>query len=1412
MKDSVVPTLIDDLGRTFIEIDRDNAPDIETAAMVARMTGKSIGWVDVLAHPRSVLLGEAGTGKTTEFELQRERCRLDGTPAFFCRIEDLADDSLERALNPASDWEEFQAWRAGEGQAVFLLDSVDEARLRGKNVARALSALNHELKAARDRATVLISCRASDWQAHVDRDMVAKRLPGPLQSEKTKGRDKDAPAVRVFAFAPLNEVQVRRLAVEAYGLNNVDAFLREVHDAQADVFLHRPRDVEWMILHRQQTGRIGLLSEVIAANISKKLAEPRHSVRPCHAELAVDRLAAGACSLAAAVTFTRKPAFRLPDDGPRMDLAPDALDTAEVLTGWTDAERQELLSRALFDEATYGRVRFHHRSVIEHLTARWLADRIGPSGTSTEVEGLLFPEVYGRRFAAPTLAPVIGWLAGSNERIRRLAETLAPAILIEHGDPRVLPVDMRADILRAAVERLHATSHARESVSYEALDRFAAPELGSAVRELYAQFGADDRVAALLLRMARHGCMTDCADLALTAVLDRTDEMRSWALWALQCIGSQSHKVTVAERLAADPSQWSDRDLGQALELCLPDEGMTLGQFLDVVERTAVHHAQFRDGLHTVLATLAERALPEPWLPEVLARFLDLMRREPGIMEDGEPIASQLHSGLWGALARVLVRLLNGKPSQLPEGTVLEAVEFLEHTHWRLPDHHFQPQSIIEAIGNHPVLKRSLFWRGAERYRQQHGRAAAHVVQLHSDDESYWALAADDWPWLLDDLAARPDPDDRALALHGSLVIWHQSGRPEDLLKHMQLAVGDDISLLDEIERVINPAPSVAAEEQQRKAEQHKRERERVLTEHLAAARARFAEELDGIRGGEAVSALHPLWNEMDGDNSRQTKTDTASLIPDYGEDIAAAAREGFKRGWRRWASETPIWSALVLSGIGMDIEDGLALHSLSPTEALAAARCALLERNDYPEWFPDLLRAHPDAVRAAFAASLDNDWISLNEHGFTEVLGRLSHATASIRDLMMSDVFDRLESREPASIEATRAAVRLLECSEPVRRDRLATLAARRVSETVDDHARLMIWLPLWMSLDGRAALSFLEGRLAAMSSTAGADALVMDLCNVLYGYSYFARQAIGGMPDDVPSLARLVILLFNHVRRADDNVHLFGPYEPNRRDHAEEVRWAALRRLSSIPGKATYQALLDLADQLAGVAEPDIFRRLADERAAGDADPAPWTPGAVTAFEREQEALPATAADLFRIAVRRLHAIKTDLEVGDYSQRSILGPGTGEEAVQLWLADQLRLRANGRYTVHREEHVDQAKRTDIRLHNAAVEGPVCIEIKVVSRWTTGELEAALEKQLVGQYLRDQRSRYGIFLLFHTGEPPKQGRPLNFPDLLHWLDAKAQQLVTHHPRVDSLTVVGMDATLGRTPSPRGAGSFGPSG
>ena len=50
-------------------------------------------------------------------------------------------------------------------------------------------------------------------------------------------------------------------------------------------------------------------------------------------------------------------------------MTADALDTSKYLKDWDATERSALLRRALFDPATYGRVRFHHRSVQEYLAA-----------------------------------------------------------------------------------------------------------------------------------------------------------------------------------------------------------------------------------------------------------------------------------------------------------------------------------------------------------------------------------------------------------------------------------------------------------------------------------------------------------------------------------------------------------------------------------------------------------------------------------------------------------------------------------------------------------------------------------------------------------------------------------------------------------------------------------------------------------------------------------------------------------------------------------------------------------------------------------------------------------------------------------------------------------------------------------
>jgi len=59
-----------------------------------------------------------------------------------------------------------------------------------------------------------------------------------------------------------------------------------------------------------------------------------------------------------------------------------------VLSDWTEADQTSLLSRPVFDEAIYGTLRFHHRSVREFLAAEWLAHLLSRSSSRRAIEGL----------------------------------------------------------------------------------------------------------------------------------------------------------------------------------------------------------------------------------------------------------------------------------------------------------------------------------------------------------------------------------------------------------------------------------------------------------------------------------------------------------------------------------------------------------------------------------------------------------------------------------------------------------------------------------------------------------------------------------------------------------------------------------------------------------------------------------------------------------------------------------------------------------------------------------------------------------------------------------------------------------------------------------------------------------------
>jgi hypothetical protein len=232
---------------------------------------------------------------------------------------------------------------------------------------------------------------------------------------------------------------------------------------------------------------------------------------------------------------------------------------------------------------------------------------------------------------------------------------------------------------------------------------------------------------------------------------------------------------------------------------------------------------------------------------------------------------------------------------------------------------------------------------------------------------------------------------------------------------------------------------------------------------------------------------------------------------------------------------------------------------------------------------------------------------------------------------------------------------------------------------------------------------------------------------------------------------LVPFLTIVLRHVRREDDNQH-DGAYTPNGRDEAEHVRGKLLERFTSIPGRGTVDTLLALREKQEWVHLKERLLIWAERRAAMDGDLKPWHGADVADFEERFDRPIRSSHDLFEVACNRLVNLKREWENDDFSIRGLLRQDERkralEEPVQLWFARELEKGARNRYTVHREEEVIDGNEPDIRLASERADGPTSIEIKVADSWEFDELMDALEKQLVGKYMRARHSRYGILLL----------------------------------------------------------------
>jgi hypothetical protein len=1418
-----------DLNRRFCDLTKAELESPELLAFLGdRSWMQSDGWTELLQYPRVLLLAEAGSGKTEEMREQATRLKSEGKPAFYIALESLDREHLEELLS-AEDERIFRAWKAeGQTTAWFFLDAVDELKLTHGKLERTLNRFAKAIDGSLHRTYVVISCRPYDWRPSLDLAIVQEKLPfTPEQSfahtdsdelfltalreregnrrTERKARTIDA-GLRAVALLPLSERQIVVLA-ESLGITDTAALVAEIERRDAWTFARRPLDLVELVTLWKEHGRIGTRTEQHAANVTVKLRDDpsrrdRGVLSDECARLGSERLALG-------LTLTHTRTIRSPEQTLDTERATGVLDPARLLPDWTEEERQTLLRRGLFDPATYGRVRFHHRSVQEYLAAQRLR-KLRERGMSTNsLRRVLFTERYGLQLVIPSMQPIAAWLALWDDDVRRELMAREPETLLSMGDPESLPIGARSQILRAFAVAYGGGGWRGFDIPRDEVRRLAHPEMAGVIRDIWTAAPASPDVKELLLELIWQGSIESCVDIARLAAFDigLSDSLRVSAIRAIVACGKPRILQEICDSLICDPSKWPNRVIHAVADDLFPG-ALSVAQLIALIQR-AREPKKSEGGFSWALRNIVEAIEP---LSDLAIELCDLMADLiwKGRQEDHDWYEPRgLFDTYAPALARLCDRQLEATGSlAAPDVQLIRSSIIANRFAGSRGDSGELVKGLRKHFSSNLKLRELAFW--------QQVKLISITVQAENPNERYFRteygsliepLTADDRAWLMGALRNSGDAEHRLIALYALLRLWRSRGREQTELDELVAAIDDEEHLKGVLRKESRPPePDRDHEDWQQKARQRKleheeEERKRIDTwlqwkqELIADPEKAFAaEEL-----GATLNNLYSWLEVNQGSRSRYNVWDLKALVAAFNEDIAHRAAKAFQGVWR--AHRPILWSqrsaenrnssssvlAEGLTGLASESADPGWATRLTLDEAQLAAVYATVEMNGFSRWLEDLAEAYPAVVSEVIGAELSSELVTDEDHH--PALQNLTHANISIKRLLTPVLLARLsdwpsvfrdEAYSRRSAHYLRQVLGILgDVAEGQDRVIAARECARHLS-IAPGGPLAITWLQGLFRFDPELATQMLEDKLASLPDKERSSQAIVVFAN-LFGN----RDALLTFQDEgrrASSLGRLVRCAYRYISPVEDNEHE-GAYTPGIRDNAENARNFLLGALLETPGHEAQKVIGDLAVDPIFAHFPDRLRLLGRRRAARDAEFAALSPEEVLALERQFEAPPHDRDGLFAVMVSRLDDIAIDIAHDDFTDRSTLRTIQKESEMQRTLARRLRDAAKGAYTVSREDEVADLKRTDIRLTAIRGDQKAVIEVKIADeRWSLTELEQALRIQLVGQYLRHDSCRAGCLLLTYDGKKdywidPGTKERLSFARVVDYLRRSAQSI-----------------------------------
>ena len=1436
-----------ELNRTFKELRKNVQESDDMDFGWAYGFGESLRWDDLINEYRVIILSEAGSGKTTEIRHIASTLRAQNKQAFFLRLEYIP--KVFELSFEVGTYQAFGEWLQSEEDGWIFLDSVDEARLRDPgDFELAIRIMGNRLQTVTNRVHIVITGRISAWRPKTDLDICVTHLPhddtalhdAPQEGNcevqddhfevKTEGEKGDKQVFKIVTLDDLTEKQIAVFA-EARGVNDSEAFIDSVERADAWSFTSRPQDLQELIDFWLDKGQIGTGLEIMRNSIKRRLVERDQKRAESH-PLSSDRAREGARLLAAATTLTRDQTIRVPD-GADNNIG---FAVQSVLANWDDRVQATLLSRPVFDGEIYGAVRFHHRTVREYLTAEWFAELLSRETSRRDIEGLFFQNQYNLEVVVPTLRPILPWLALLDERIGKRVYEIAPEIFFEGGDPSQLPLEMRQRILRDVCEQIASEGTSWPSHDRSAVQRFAKPELTDDVRELISKYADNDYLTQFLLYMVwlgqLEGLKQEVMEIALTPTTEKY--VRSTAFRAIYAIGSEEEQENIRQSFLEEASGLQREWLTDLIEGAKPSE-QTVTWLLACLEKSEFNEDYGFDRLADKVTEFVQSADIQ-LLPGLITGFNRLLNLPP-MIEGWLCEVSKKYLGLLGPASKAIERLIFERHPASLEPDTLDILDKLSIADGYMSTSVRDTGSdFSKLVPEWPELNKALFWFGIGRARKamskQYNERLINYWRA-SVSGSFWRFEVDDFEYVTDEISRRNFIDDKLVALSLAFDLYVKAGRPRTWRENLKKLVREigNAELSDRLKTCLKP-PTQSEEARLRKRQnarwRRKREaQQRQQAKILADNKKWFADNLEGARKelrenpGVMTGPMYHLLQRtrvMESSSEQDIKHSWKTLIPEYGDDVARFYRDGAVCFWRHYkpkfrsegASSTHIHPDVTigLTGLGIEARENKNwTEHFSPAEVELACRYATYELNGFPFWFPDLFDAHSDIVCKFLLQEIRYELSIENSETQTHyVMSDVYWSGQWTWDKLAPEIYEQLKE-EPQNLSNLDKLLTIVQGSS-LSDEQVENLASEK-SRTELGSQHQARWFAVWTGVSPETAIASLNKRLSEISypenRTLFAIVFVAHLLGDRRDEGACAREAF----HSPKHLKSLYMLMHEHIR-PDEDINRTGgaAYTLELRDKAQDARDGLFNLLNQIPGKEAYSALYELSRFHPKEKTRKWINLQAKKRAELDSEMEPWSPEDVREFNDKMERTPKTHKELAEFAVLRLHDLKYDLEDGDSSIAGILQTVTQETEMRKFIGGKLGEKANGRYSISQEEELADAKKPDLRFLGVDFDGPVPVELKLADNWSGPKLFERLENQLCRDYLRDNRSTRGIYLLIYRGDKSRwqlsNGRYVIFSDLIDALQGHWRKISPNFPSVEDIRVVGIDLMRRSNPKPVG--------